>query len=435
MSGFTRRARLPGHGPGAGQRRGFCLLQARRREGGAGRRGQDIDGRIPRALPGAHAAGAEQLHRAVQGRRGHGMGADAGAGHGARRRGRGAGHRSGEGGRAGAVPRRRFRPAPGRGLHRPGRGDRARRGWRAGADLLVARAGHARTTSTARPACRASRRASTRRASWWPGRTCRPARRSCRRCSSASSACRSAGRTRPRRRALSTRPTNVPNARISHVTVELPVPVGFWRSVGHSHQAFFKECFMDEAAAAAGADAVAFRAALAARAAPRRHLAVLQLARAEGRLGHAGAGCGRWREGGARRGAAPVLRLDRRAGGRGVARRGQGHPRAPRGLRHRLRLGRQPEPHRASRWKAASSSACRRRCMAQITFDDGQVQQSNFHDQPMLRIARVPGHRNRISCRARATPKAWANPACRRSRRRSPTRCSCSPASACARCR
>ena len=44
--------------------------------------------------------------------------------------------------------------------------------------------------------------------------------------------------------------------------VDLPVPVGFWRSVGHSHQAFFKESFVDEAAAAAGQDPVAFRAAL-----------------------------------------------------------------------------------------------------------------------------------------------------------------------------
>jgi isoquinoline 1-oxidoreductase beta subunit len=52
------------------------------------------------------------------------------------------------------------------------------------------------------------------------------------------------------------------NARITHELVELGVPVGFWRSVGHSHQAFFKECFMDEVAMAAGQDPVAFRANL-----------------------------------------------------------------------------------------------------------------------------------------------------------------------------
>ena len=52
------------------------------------------------------------------------------------------------------------------------------------------------------------------------------------------------------------------NARIAHEIVSLPVPVGFWRSVGHSHQAFFSEGFMDEVAHAAGADPVAFRLGL-----------------------------------------------------------------------------------------------------------------------------------------------------------------------------
>ncbi len=71
-------------------------------------------------------------------------------------------------------------------------------------------------------------------------------------------------------------PYEWPNARIGHAIVDLPLPVGFWRSVGHSHQAFFKECFIDEAAAAAGKDPVAFRAALLAR--HPRHLHVLQRA-------------------------------------------------------------------------------------------------------------------------------------------------------------
>lgn len=57
-------------------------------------------------------------------------------------------------------------------------------------------------------------------------------------------------------------PYEWPTARIRHEIVEAPVPVGFWRAVGHSHQAFFKECFVDELAEAAGADPVAFRLAL-----------------------------------------------------------------------------------------------------------------------------------------------------------------------------
>ena len=71
-------------------------------------------------------------------------------------------------------------------------------------------------------------------------------------------------------------PYEWPNARIGHETVDLPVPVGFWRSVGHSHQAFFKESFVDEAAHAVAQDPLAFRAALLQR--HPRHLAVLQAA-------------------------------------------------------------------------------------------------------------------------------------------------------------
>lgn len=44
-----------------------------------------------------------------------------------------------------------------------------------------------------------------------------------------------------------------------HVPVLQPVPLGYWRSVGHSFSAFFVESFVDELAVAAGADPVAFR--------------------------------------------------------------------------------------------------------------------------------------------------------------------------------
>jgi isoquinoline 1-oxidoreductase subunit beta len=71
-------------------------------------------------------------------------------------------------------------------------------------------------------------------------------------------------------------PYEWPAARISHEIVELPVPIGFWRAVGHSHQAFFKESFVDEMAAAVKADPVAFRLTLLKN--HPRHAKVLQLA-------------------------------------------------------------------------------------------------------------------------------------------------------------
>lgn len=47
--------------------------------------------------------------------------------------------------------------------------------------------------------------------------------------------------------------------RVEHAAMTLPVPIGFWRSVGHSFNAFFTECFMDECAEAANADPLEFR--------------------------------------------------------------------------------------------------------------------------------------------------------------------------------
>ena len=49
---------------------------------------------------------------------------------------------------------------------------------------------------------------------------------------------------------------------MSHVATTSGVPVGFWRSVGHSHNAFFSESFMDELAVATKQDPLAFRLSL-----------------------------------------------------------------------------------------------------------------------------------------------------------------------------
>jgi isoquinoline 1-oxidoreductase beta subunit len=54
-------------------------------------------------------------------------------------------------------------------------------------------------------------------------------------------------------------PYQVPNLRVEYVRLDLPIPVGFWRSVGSSHNAFTVECFMDELALAAGKDPLDFR--------------------------------------------------------------------------------------------------------------------------------------------------------------------------------
>ncbi|MEJ8836481.1 xanthine dehydrogenase family protein molybdopterin-binding subunit [Ramlibacter sp. AN1133] len=71
-------------------------------------------------------------------------------------------------------------------------------------------------------------------------------------------------------------PYAISHQRIQHVFTRSGVPVGFWRSVGHSHNAFFMESFIDEIAAEGRQDPLALRRSLL-RESP-RHLAVLNLA-------------------------------------------------------------------------------------------------------------------------------------------------------------
>jgi isoquinoline 1-oxidoreductase beta subunit len=71
-------------------------------------------------------------------------------------------------------------------------------------------------------------------------------------------------------------PYGFDNQHMEHVATRMGVPVGFWRSIGHSHNAFFSESFMDELAAETKTDPVEFRRRLLKRAP--RYLAVLNLA-------------------------------------------------------------------------------------------------------------------------------------------------------------
>ena len=71
-------------------------------------------------------------------------------------------------------------------------------------------------------------------------------------------------------------PYAIPNQEITTNPVPMTVPIGFWRSVGQSHNVFFVESFIDELAHAAGQDPVEYRRALL-KDQP-RHLAVLEMA-------------------------------------------------------------------------------------------------------------------------------------------------------------
>jgi len=58
---------------------------------------------------------------------------------------------------------------------------------------------------------------------------------------------------------LGDQPYAIPNYRMRGYTIDLGVPVGFWRSVGASYNGFVHESFIDEMAHAAGRDPMDFR--------------------------------------------------------------------------------------------------------------------------------------------------------------------------------
>jgi isoquinoline 1-oxidoreductase beta subunit len=71
-------------------------------------------------------------------------------------------------------------------------------------------------------------------------------------------------------------PYGFANQHMAHVSTRMGVPIGFWRSVGHSHNAFFSESFIDELAFETKQDPVAFRLTLLTQ--TPRYAAVLKMA-------------------------------------------------------------------------------------------------------------------------------------------------------------
>ena len=84
---------------------------------------------------------------------------------------------------------------------------------------------------------------------------------------------------KPEGNAVENPPYAFPFYKLEAVVPDGTVPVGFWRSVGHSHTAFFDESFVDEIAAALQKDPFEFRCELLAK--NPRHLKVLETAAKE----------------------------------------------------------------------------------------------------------------------------------------------------------
>ncbi|MFC0252485.1 xanthine dehydrogenase family protein molybdopterin-binding subunit [Massilia consociata] len=170
----------------------------------------------------------------------------------------------------------------------------------------------------------------------------------------------------------------IANQRIAHVTVDSPVPIGYWRSVGHSHNAFFKESFIDELAHAARRDAVDFRRALLAK--HPRALAVLDAAVS--------------RAGQPEEGRAHGVALHRSFGST-VAQVAEVSVEGTRIRVHRvvcaIDCGLVVNPNIvAQQVESGVLFGLSAALHGEITLRDGRVQQSNFGDYPVLRMSEAP---------------------------------------------
>lgn len=176
-------------------------------------------------------------------------------------------------------------------------------------------------------------------------------------------------------------PYGFAHQQMSHVATRKNVPVGFWRSVGHSHNAFFSESFIDELAFEMQQDPLALRQQLL-KDAP-RYLAVLDLAANQ-------AGWGSKLPAGRARGialhesfgsivaqVAEVSLLD-------------GQPRVHRVV-CAIDCGTVVNPGIvAQQMESSVVFALTAALYGKVDIHEGVVQQKNFPDYPMLRLAQAP---------------------------------------------
>ncbi len=216
-------------------------------------------------------------------------------------------------------------------------------------------------------------------------------------------------------------PYAIPNIHVDQVVAELRVPLGAWRSVGSSQNAFVTECFFDELATATARDPYELRRELL-RDKP-RHLAALDLAARK-------AGWGTPLP--ARRGRGIAVA---ESFGSFVAEVAEVSVSDNRVRVHRvvcaIDCGPVVNPDTIeAQMEGGIAFGLTAALWGQITIERGRVKQSNFDNYPLLRMNQMPVVETHI-VPSQEKREAWASPAFRRSRRRWSTRSSPRPAGEC----
>jgi isoquinoline 1-oxidoreductase beta subunit len=179
----------------------------------------------------------------------------------------------------------------------------------------------------------------------------------------------------------STLPYDIPNLHVDLHSPKIGVPVLWWRSVGSTHTAFSTECFLDELARAAGKDPFELRRDLLGK--HPRHKAALELAAQT-------AGWGKPLPKGRARGiavhesfhtfVAQVVEVSQQANGFRVER-----------VVCAVDCGIAVNPNIvAMQMESGIGYGLSAALTGAITLKDGVVEQSNFHNYPVLRINEMP---------------------------------------------
>jgi isoquinoline 1-oxidoreductase beta subunit len=177
-------------------------------------------------------------------------------------------------------------------------------------------------------------------------------------------------------------PYAVPNVHVDYVLTDTGIPVGFWRSVNNSYNAFAVESFIDELAHAAKKDPYEYRRDLLGKAP--RHLGVLNLAASR-------AGWGTPLPAGRSRGIAVYKSFDTYvAQVAEISIDSDGIVHVPRVV-CAVDCGPVVNPGIVeAQMQGAIVFGLTAALWGEITIDKGRVQQSNFHDYRMLRLAEMP---------------------------------------------
>jgi len=175
---------------------------------------------------------------------------------------------------------------------------------------------------------------------------------------------------------------DIPHQRIAYGRAEPGPQVWFWRSVGHSQNAFFIESFVDELAAAAKADPLQYRLQLLDK--HPRAKAVLQAAASK-------AGWGQPLPAGVKRGIALAESFGSLvAEVAEVSVAADGTPKVHRVVAA-VDCGQTVNPQTIARQiEGAIVYGLTAALYGQITLKEGRVEQSNFHDYPVLRMNEMP---------------------------------------------